>query len=54
MHPSDWILGMIHCLVCGHSYREFTDIVVCTPLITPDLSAGLCELLDEGYITLTE
>ena len=44
MHPSDRILkvqGMIHCSVCGHSNRECTDIVVCTSLITPDLSAGL-------------
>ena len=36
MHPSDRILGTVWCM-CGLSYRECIDIVVCTPLITPDI-----------------
>ena len=44
-----WILkmkGMIDSLMSGY-IGECADIVVCPPLITPDLSVGFGELLDE-------
>ena len=48
VNTCDWILemkGVIDGLMSGY-IRECADIVVCPPLITPDLSVGFCVLLD--------
>ena len=49
MCSSDWILkikGMVDKLMPGY-IRECADIAVCTPFVTPDLSARFSELLHE-------
>ena len=49
VNTCDWILkmkGMIDNLMTGCIW-QCADIVVCTPFITPDLSAGFGKLLDE-------
>ena len=41
------VQGVIDSVVAGHRWK-CADVVICTPLITPDLGTRLCILLDEG------